>query len=602
MFFSQWFYEFLQAFSEQALTYLLFAVSAFLIFWVWLGRRLKPIRIQETPRAQQHHFWHDLRHSLASMFVFAFIDIALLYLERQGYTQVYFTADRYGWWWLPLSLVLMLVLNDTWFYWTHRAMHHPRLYKFFHRVHHESTDPSPLTSFAFHPSEAVVEYGMHFILPFLFPLHFGVILIWQIIDMLNNVIGHLGYEIYPRGWTKHPVLNLLTTSTHHNMHHQLFHGNYALYFTWWDRWMGTEFKDYSARHEQIFTRQATERNTAGFFALPVANVNVEPNDATSVTFNQPPQVFQDFLPGQHVTLRVRIEDRVYLRTFSLSSTPNSGEPLRLTFKRIPGGVVTNYLADNLQPGQHLELSAPSGNFVVRPEPANRNHYVMIAAGSGITPILSMMGAVLAVEPHSKVTLFYANRRPATVLFQETLGVWSRLYRERLRIEHYFSEEPQPAFGRAGLLNRAVLEAFLATQALESLSFYLCGPELLINQLAADLRYLGVKKSAIHQELFVVGSGQLNGVGVGAQVKATLPSGTFNFTVASGQTILAAAQAQGLPLPFSCQSGLCGTCKLRCTKGKAHLQNNQALTTQEVAAGYILTCQALAETESLELEG
>jgi ferredoxin len=146
----------------------------------------------------------------------------------------------------------------------------PRFYKIFHKVHHESTDPSPLTAFAFHPTEAVVEYFIGFVLPFLLPLNFGVLITWQIFSMLNNVLGHLGYEVYPKGWVKFPLLKFKTASTHHNMHHQLFNGNYALYFTWWDKWMGTEFKDYEIRHEQIFERKNSKKSTEGLNSLTVS--------------------------------------------------------------------------------------------------------------------------------------------------------------------------------------------------------------------------------------------------------------------------------------------------------------------------------------------
>jgi ferredoxin len=146
----------------------------------------------------------------------------------------------------------------------------PRFYKIFHKVHHESTDPSPLTAFAFHPTEAVVEYFVGFVLPFLLPLNFGVLITWQIFSMLNNVLGHLGYEVYPKGWVKFPLLKFKTASTHHNMHHQLFNGNYALYFTWWDKWMGTEFKDYETRHEQIFERKNSKKSTQDLHSLTVS--------------------------------------------------------------------------------------------------------------------------------------------------------------------------------------------------------------------------------------------------------------------------------------------------------------------------------------------
>jgi sterol desaturase/sphingolipid hydroxylase (fatty acid hydroxylase superfamily) len=246
-------------FTENFIWYAAFAFPFFIIFWVVGKRRFKPIRIQEQARATNRHFLHDLAYSFSTFIVFGLLDLLLIYLDKQGYTLLYTNLGDYPWWWLPLSFFLALVIDDTFFYWSHRAMHHPRLYPVFHRVHHESTDPSPLTAFAFHPSEAVVEYLMSFILPFVLPMHLGVVIAWQIYSMLNNVLGHLGYEVYPKGWVKIPILKYKTASVHHNMHHQLFNGNYALYFTWWDKWMGTEFREYEARHAQIFERGNAEQ-------------------------------------------------------------------------------------------------------------------------------------------------------------------------------------------------------------------------------------------------------------------------------------------------------------------------------------------------------
>ncbi|MDX1905436.1 MAG: sterol desaturase family protein [Bacteroidia bacterium] len=247
--------QFAGALLEGALTYVIFSVPLFVVFWVIWKKTFQRIRIQETQQASGHHFRHDLLHSVPTIGIFALMDMTLLYLDARGYTHLYQDVGQYGWGWLILSFVIALLLNDTFFYWSHRAMHHPRLYGFFHRVHHESTDPSPLTSFAFHPSEAILEGLVAFLLPFIMPVHIGVVIAVQVFDMLNNVLAHLGYELYPQGWTRWPLLKYKTASTHHNMHHQLFDGNYGLYFTWWDKWMGTEFKDYESRHRQIFERK-----------------------------------------------------------------------------------------------------------------------------------------------------------------------------------------------------------------------------------------------------------------------------------------------------------------------------------------------------------
>jgi sterol desaturase/sphingolipid hydroxylase (fatty acid hydroxylase superfamily)/ferredoxin len=261
------FENFIDAYIEQLSWYSAFAFPFFIIFWIVGKKYFKKIRIQETERAKLQHFKHDLGFSVVTFFVFAIMDVFILYLESKGYTQVYFDISKYCYLWLGLSFFIVLFLDDMFFYWSHRAMHMPRFYKIFHKVHHESTDPSPLTAFAFHPTEAVVEYFIGFVLPFLLPLNFGVLITWQIFSMLNNVLGHLGYEVYPKGWVKFPLLKFKTASTHHNMHHQLFNGNYALYFTWWDKWMGTEFKDYETRHEQIFERKNSKKSNQAFHSL-----------------------------------------------------------------------------------------------------------------------------------------------------------------------------------------------------------------------------------------------------------------------------------------------------------------------------------------------
>ena len=264
------FENFIDAYIEQLSWYSAFAFPFFIIFWIVGKKYFKKIRIQETERAKLRHFKHDLGFSVVTFFVFAIMDVCILYLDSKGYTQVYFDISEYGYLWLGLSFFIVLFLDDMFFYWSHRAMHMPRFYKIFHKVHHESTDPSPLTAFAFHPTEAVVEYFVGFVLPFLLPLNFGVLITWQIFSMLNNVLGHLGYEVYPKGWVKFPLLKFKTASTHHNMHHQLFNGNYALYFTWWDKWMGTEFKDYETRHEQIFERKNSKKSTQDLHSLTVS--------------------------------------------------------------------------------------------------------------------------------------------------------------------------------------------------------------------------------------------------------------------------------------------------------------------------------------------
>ncbi|MDX2302441.1 MAG: sterol desaturase family protein [Microscillaceae bacterium] len=599
--FQEIFSHFMEAFIENAFTYLLFVVPFFVVFWIIWKKNFQSIRIQEVERANSHHFKHDLAHSSSTFFVFAIMDVVLLYLQSQGYTLLYLDINQYGWVWALTSFALLLFINDAFFYWSHRAMHHPKLYNFFHRVHHESTDPSPLTAFAFHPSEAIIENAMPFLLPFVMPLHFGVILAWQVFDMLNNVLAHLGYEAYPKGWVKLPILKYKTASTHHNMHHQLFHGNYALYFTWWDKWMGTEFKDYESRNEQIFERKHIKKTGEGLYLLTVSDIRQEANDAFTIQFGNVPTVFKDFSPGQHLTIKVHIKGETLYRTFSISSIPNTDNMLTLTIKRIKGGKVTNYLAKNLKVGDIVEVTAPSGQFCLYPEPAHQKHYVMIAGGSGITPIYSMIGTILKFEPKSKITLLYANRTSNSIIFKEKLEQWENEYPAQLEIKYFLSEEENPQNAIQGYITRISLEELISRFGKNKLDFYLCGPEIMTNKLIEDLTYLGITKDKIHRELFLISAKNQESSTQQAQVAAKVFGKIYTFETQKGKTILQSGLDQHIPLPFSCQSGLCGMCKMKCTEGKVKMQNNQVLSEQELKAGYILTCQALPQTEKISIQ-
>jgi len=587
-------------YCENLLWYAGFAFPFFFIFWIVGKKYFKKIRIQETERASLHHFKHDLGFSASTFLIFAIMDVCFLYLESKGYTRIYFDINEYGYLWLGLSFFIVLFIDDMFFYWSHRAMHTPSLYKFFHKVHHESTDPSPLTAFAFHPSEAVVEYIVAFVLPFLLPLNFGLIIAWQIFSMLNNVLGHLGYEIYPKGWVKFPILKFKTASTHHNMHHQLFNGNYALYFTWWDKWMGTEFKDYEARHEQIFERKNIKQSTDGLYLLTVSAIRQEANDAFSIEFSNVPALFRDFSAGQHLTIKVTIKGETLYRTFSISSIPNTDNLLTLTIKKIKGGKITNYLAEHLKVGDSLEVTAPSGQFYLNPEPAHQNNYVMIAGGSGITPIYSMIGTILKFEPKSKITLLYANRTSSSIIFKEKIEQWTREFSRQFKVKHFLNEEENPQNAIKGYITRISLEEMVNHYDKNKLDFYLCGPEIMTNKLIEDLAYLGIAKEKIHRELFLITGQTQVSTSQKAQVSAKVFGKTYQFETEEGKTILQSGLEQNVPLPFSCQSGLCGMCKMKCNEGKVIMKSNQVLTEKDLQDGYILTCQSLPQSDKIKI--
>lgn len=234
-----------RTFASDLTFYLFGAGLAFLLLWVLLRRRLAHRRIDPAYPAR-HHLRREILFSLASMAVFAPIGVALTAATLAGWTQIYVELRSYGWAYWSASIAALLVLHDAYFYWTHRLMHHRRLFKLFHRLHHRSHNPSPWAAYAFAPAEAVVEGLFLSIAAFVLPLHPSAILVFILHQIVRNALGHCGFEIYPASWQRHPVLKWINTTSHHHLHHSNGRGNYGLYFLWWDRLMGTEHPDSAA--------------------------------------------------------------------------------------------------------------------------------------------------------------------------------------------------------------------------------------------------------------------------------------------------------------------------------------------------------------------
>jgi sterol desaturase/sphingolipid hydroxylase (fatty acid hydroxylase superfamily) len=234
--------------------YFIFAIPAFLFFWIWGKKYFEARRIQPKKRATTKNIRRELFFSMTTLLIFCLVDVGIYVAAENDWTKIYIDSTGYAWWYWGLSVGVMLLLHDAYFYWAHRLMHHPVVYKHVHRIHHESVDPSPFAAFSFHPLEALVEAAFYVIFIFIIPIHLGAIILWQIIQQGLNVIGHMGYEVYPRGFTKNWVFKWKTASTHHNMHHAKFEGNYGLYFTWWDKWFRTEFEDYNETYDAVHER------------------------------------------------------------------------------------------------------------------------------------------------------------------------------------------------------------------------------------------------------------------------------------------------------------------------------------------------------------
>jgi sterol desaturase/sphingolipid hydroxylase (fatty acid hydroxylase superfamily) len=220
------------------------------------GRRL--MRYEPT-RGQ---IAREILHSVRSIAIFGLVAAVVVFAAISGWTRIYIRIERFGWTWFVLSIGVMIVLHDAYFYWTHRLMHHRRLYRLFHKTHHLSTSPTPWAAYAFSPLEALVQAGIGPLIIFTIPVHplaFATFMMWQI---TFNVLGHSGYEIFPR-WLLSSHLGLFINSiTHHAQHHEKFRANYGLYFNVWDRLMGTNHREYAERFAEV-TGGADRANAAG---------------------------------------------------------------------------------------------------------------------------------------------------------------------------------------------------------------------------------------------------------------------------------------------------------------------------------------------------
>jgi Delta7-sterol 5-desaturase len=247
-------------FSEAGTAYFKLTILSFLIFWILLEQQLAHFRIQAKPRTKTKIIFREIQNSLLTLIVIGIVGWILdvfFYQNRSGifYDNCYQNTSISDWFYVPISVFLLLVFEDTYFYWMHRLLHHPFLYSRIHRVHHYSVDPTPFSTYSFHPLEAALLFVGQMLTISIIPVSNLAIGLWALLTLFNSVTIHLGYEIYPQWFARSPFTKWKTPSTHHNMHHEKIRGNYALIFTWWDKLMNTEFIDYPAKIEAVQQRK-----------------------------------------------------------------------------------------------------------------------------------------------------------------------------------------------------------------------------------------------------------------------------------------------------------------------------------------------------------
>jgi ring-1,2-phenylacetyl-CoA epoxidase subunit PaaE len=347
-----------------------------------------------------------------------------------------------------------------------------------------------------------------------------------------------------------------------------------------------------------------------FHPLTIASVTRETRDAVALSFTVPASLEDTFrfIQGQHLTLRADIAGQDMRRSYSICSAVHDGD-LRIAVKKAPGGTFSTWVNEQVREGHVIEVMPPMGHFNVPLDPANRKHYVGFAAGSGITPLLSIIKTTLATEPHSRFTLFYGNRSSAAVIFKEQLSDLKDRYLERLNLVYVMSREPQDIAILNGRIDVQKADALLAHWVDLSRvdTAFVCGPDGMMQAVSSALQARGFPKARIKIELFAASipkhehkvpeapaPGQKE-----CRVTVIIDGAERQYTLEKGkENILDAALKQGIELPYSCKGGVCSTCRAKLVEGEVEMDVNFALEDYEVARGFILCCQSYPVTDKV----
>ena len=351
---------------------------------------------------------------------------------------------------------------------------------------------------------------------------------------------------------------------------------------------------------------------AVFHPLKIAAIEPLTADAVAITFEVPEELRADyaFTQGQHLTIRTELAGDDVRRNYSICSPVSSGR-LRVAVKRLPGGAFSEHALGTLQVGDELEVMTPTGRFFTELDPAHEKHYVCVAAGSGITPILSIVATTLEVEPRSRVTLIYANRTHKSVMFLEEIEDLKDRWPDRFHLIHVLSREPQDVELFSGRLDTdrmsRILDRIVPPDTVDD--WFLCGPFDLVSSIRRLLVAEGVAKRAIHAEIFHVEATPPVrrtpapvGEATGADVTITLDGRTSTFKLSvDGPAVLDAALTVRSDAPYACKGGVCGTCRAKLVEGTVEMDTNYALEPDEVDKGYVLTCQSHPTSDRVVLD-
>jgi ring-1,2-phenylacetyl-CoA epoxidase subunit PaaE len=341
-----------------------------------------------------------------------------------------------------------------------------------------------------------------------------------------------------------------------------------------------------------------------FYTLKILKIKKQTKDAVSITFEIPKKLKKKFkfIAGQYITLKTTIDNVEVRRAYSICSSENVTD-LTVAVKAVKNGTFSVFANKNLKEGQEIEVAKPEGKFYLKTKKKNKKNYIAFVAGSGITPVMSIIKSILENEPKSKVTLVYGNKSTFETIFFDELNALSKEHSNRFFIQYIYSkEQPKDAlFGRIDVANtNYVLNKF---KDIKFDGAYLCGPENMINTVKEVLLTKNYQENDIHFELFTASKKKTNNVSLdgNATITIMLDDEETIFNMKKNATILDAALKEDLDAPYSCQGGICSSCLAKVTHGNAIMDKNNILSEQEVADGFVLTCQAHPTTDKISID-
>lgn len=346
-----------------------------------------------------------------------------------------------------------------------------------------------------------------------------------------------------------------------------------------------------------------------FYQLKVATIRYETNDAVRIGFEIPKskEDLFHFNPGQYLTINLTIDGTSVRRAYSICSATH--EPIiSFLVKRIEGGLVSNYLNDNIKIGDKIDVLPPNGHFQIIVAEQPKNNYIFLGAGSGITPLMSMVSSVLEKEPESSCHLIYGNRDEENIIFKSKLDRLQLVYQDRFQVQYILSQ-PQPTWqGLQGRIDKTHLKNCLPKNGDAIDGYFICGPGAMIESTYDNLIEIGIEKKKVHKEYFSAPLPKADEVtsvpqreNISAKIKVNLEQKQHELQIDDDTDIVHALLNKNIEPPYSCLSGTCSTCKAKLLKGEVYMDVSIGLEDDEKEAGYILTCQSHPLTEEVEVD-